>query len=332
MIAAPGVWSEFLSDDEVSAALPALARSVSRLHLSVVVDRIDDPGFARLTRAATALGIDVYLWLLFPVGGGYWIGEHNARELPAVVDRLVDLRSARDGLVFRGVSFDLEPGYAYAEALRKASLPNKVRTLLQHVEPSEFVEARRHLVEAVRCLHRHDLRAHATGFPVVLDDESESRVLEDALDTPISDVDWDEVSFMVYQTAFAELAGTWFGPALVASYARSAVQRFGDRAGLDLGVVGSAALGLGAGHRYPDVAALAADLAAATGAGIPLERIRVYGLAGVLEQGGPERWFARRPASTLPATTREVRGLRATMSLLSALLKAGTCSRARSSW
>jgi hypothetical protein len=100
---------------------------------------------------------------------------------------------------------------------------------------------------------------------------------------------------------------------------------------MDLGVVGGPALGLDAGDRYPDAAALASDLAAAHGAGIPYAKIRVYGLAGLLEEGGTEHWLGALPAGAQPAISPETRGLRAGIHALSRALRAATCNQVRSS-
>ncbi len=316
MSAKPGVWVEFLSDEDVTAALPEIAPQLSRLHLSLPVERIREASFAKLTRAAQERGLAVYVWLLFSIEDGYWLGEHNAAKLQPIIADLLRWRDAPGGPVFDGVSFDLEPGHDYAEKLRKCRATQLPRLLAQHVDPVAFEEARKHFGSAIEQLHRKGVSAHATAFPLILDDAEGRAMFEDALDTPVSNLDWDEVSFMVYQTAFAQLAGLWFGPSLVASYAQSAVQRFGDRAGMDLGVVGAPALGLDAGDRYPDASALAADLAAAHSAGIPYERMRVYGLAGLLKEGGTAHWLAQLPAAKEPEMARETTGLRAALATL----------------
>ncbi|HMR08870.1 MAG TPA: hypothetical protein PKA88_23985 [Polyangiaceae bacterium] len=320
----PGVWVEFLSDPEVRSALPAVAPHLGRIHLSISTTRFFSDEFAALTRQAKECGLDVYLWPLFPIERGYWLGEHNAAELQEVMQGLLRWRDAPGGPSFDGVSFDLEPGHAYAERLRTSKLHRLPTLLIEHVDPAAFERARLLFARALDTLHQGQLRAHAVAFPLVLDDAPGDRVLEDALDTPVSDLDWDEVSFMVYQTAFTQLAGLWFGPSLVAAYAQAAVARFGERAGLDLGVVGGPALGLDAGDRYPDPTVLAADLAAAHGAGIPYAQIRVYGLAGLLEEGGAGRWLGQLPPCATPAISQETTGLRAGIQALSRALKAAT--------
>lgn len=310
MSALPGLWVELLDDDVVERALPTLAKHVGRVHLALGVERVGDPSFARLSRQATDLGLAVWLWPLFPFEQGYWLGEHNAALLPALMRDVLSWRRRREGVACQGVSFDLEPAHDYARELRRRPVHRLFELLVRHVEPERFEVARVHLGRAIDVLHVAGVEAHAVTFPLVLDCPAGCTVLEDALDIPLSDLDWDEASFMVYQTAFAELVGTWLGPSLVFAYAKSAVERFGARAGLDLGVVGAPAVGLGERFRYPAPAALHQDLAAAQAAGIPPERLRVYGLAGVLQEGGTARWLSPLPRQRRPEPSRAVVGMR----------------------
>jgi hypothetical protein len=309
-----GVWAELLADRDVEAALPELARCGCRLGLSLGSARLGDPEIARLTRRAAELGVPVRAWLLLPRADGYWIGETNAERFVLALERLCEWRRRPGGPVFDAVSVDLEPAYDYSEALRTAKKSRPVawlRLLASHVDPGRFEAARDLLARGVDRTRAAGLPVHAVTYPLLLDQPEGELALEDALDTPVTDIDWDELSVMVYQTAFAQQLGLWLGPDLVRSYALACVRRFGDRAGLDLGVIGSLGLGLEPGDRYPTPAALQADVAAALSAGIPLARIRVYGLAGAIEAGGISRWLELGDlAPRVPEPSREVAGVR----------------------
>lgn len=307
------LWAESMEDLAVEAALEPLAASGVGLGLSLPSARLGDPEFARLTRKAARAGVPVRLWPLLSKAHGYWLGEKNVAEVSDLMRALVAWRARRGGPELDAVSFDLEPDFHYSEALRLQARgrPDRALALLRdNVTPTRFAKARASLARTVQTLQRAGIFAHAVTYPLVLDQAEHDCTLEDALSIPVSGIDWDEVSFMVYQTPFAQLAGSWFGPALVQSYARTAVQRFGDRAGIDLGVVGEHGEGLDAGDRYPGPHALAEDLAASQAAGIPLERTRVYGLAGVLDSGGIAEWLDPRPAPVPAAESREVEGFR----------------------
>lgn len=308
-----GLWAELVEDEVVEAALPALAACGAGLGLSLPSTRVGDARFARLTRKADAAGVPVRLWPLLPQAHGYWIGEVNVEETRDLVSSLLAWRGRRGGPAFDSVSFDLEPSLEYSETLRHTARrrPDKVLALLlAHVRPTRFAKARSSLARTVDRVRREGLVTHAVTYPLVLDQPPGDTTLEDALAIVVSGIEWDEVSFMVYQTPFAQLLGTWLGPALVHSYAKSAVERYGDRAGIDVGIVGEHGVGLDPGSRYPAADALAADLAAALAAGIPLSRARVYGLAGVVDGGGVQTWLGERPAPSAPPESRAVEGFR----------------------
>lgn len=308
-----GVWAELLSDAEIDAALPELSDLGARLGLAVPAERLGDVGLARLTRRAADLGVGVRAWLLLPRAQGYWIGEGNTEAFVEALGGLIRWRSQRGGPVLDGVSVDLEPAWELSEALRTAdrSRPDRwLRLLASHIDRRRFALATSVLARGVEQGRRAGLAMHAVTYPLVLDQPEGDVTLEDAFEIPVSGIDWDEISVMAYQTAFAQLLGTWLGPALVHSYARDAVRRWGERAGIDVGVVGDAGLGLDPGDRYPDPAALLEDVEAALAAGVALERIRVYGLAGARSAGGVRRWLEVEPAPRRPVSSREVAGLR----------------------
>jgi hypothetical protein len=307
-----GVWAELMSDERIHTALPELAAAGARLHVALDVSRIGDDELAALTREASRRGVGTWLWPLLPKELGYWIGEANAEHAARALDDIRDWCSAPAGPAIQGVSIDLEPDYAYSEELRSlGGRPDRLLACLaRHVNPARHAAARDVMARAVERTKQAGLRVHAVTYPLILDG-GDGTTLEDALDIVVADIDWDEVSFMVYQTAFRQLAGTWFGPRLVYEYAKEAVSRFGSRAGLDLGVVGDAGIGLDPGGRYHEPTALHEDVRAGIAAGIPLSRMRVYGLDGILSQGGIARWLPHsNPGPLRPEPSNAVTGLR----------------------
>lgn len=309
-----GVWAELMADDELRDSLPALGALDLRLQLALPSARLGDPALARLSREAAGAGVRLGAWLLLPRADGYWIHEGNVAAADEAVRRLLAWRAEPGGLVCDTVSFDLEPAFGYSEELRAAQRtdPGRWLELLRaHVDPPAFAAAREALARTVESVTAAGLRAHGVTYPLVLDQAEGTTRLEDALDVPVTGIGWTEISFMVYQTPFAQQAGSWFGPALVYEYALAAVARFGERAGLDLGIVGDVGLGVEPGDRYPDPASLRADVAAALAAGIPAERLRVYSLAGARGAGGVARWLGGGvPVPAAPGASRAVRGLR----------------------
>ena len=317
-----GVWAEFVTDEELSAALVSLQSHAPRLHWVLPQTRLLDDRYASLSREACDLGLEVFVWPVLEKTAGYWCGTENASRFVELATEVLAWRASPGGVAFHGISFDLEPHFERAESLRQTPLWRLDRWsafLRDGPTVGQHQRAIRLLRRAVGQLQRKGLRCHATTLPVVLDQEPTNVALERALGLPVSGVDWDEISLMVYQTPFAELTGFWLGSALVESYASSAVSRFGSRAGLDLGIVGDDGLGVGPGNRYPDNRTLATDIAAACDAGISSNRIRIYGLRGLMNRG-----FSALSRKTVAAGTTEnrtaVAGLRSLTRAIATLL------------
>jgi hypothetical protein len=279
--------------------------------------QLGDPELASLTRRAADSGVETHAWLLLPRADGYWIGKRNASLGKEAVLSLLRWRSSPGGPCFGGLSIDLEPPLWRTTELRThlGRRPWRALGWLRHnLDPGCLDLARRELAEALEAARAAGLHRHAVTYPMVLDQAESSTALEDALDLVVTGLDWDEISVMVYQTVFSQVLGRWLGAGLVRSYAESAVQRWAERAGLDLGVVGDGGVALDPGHRYPSPRDLHADVAAALSAGIPSARIRVYGLAGTAEELA--RWLDFRAISPQrPRRSPRAQMLRALVSL-----------------
>jgi hypothetical protein len=141
-----------------------------------------------------------------------------------------------------------------------------------------------------------------TTVPFLLDDrEAGDNVFEAAMGLPISGVPWHTVSFQIYRSLYngADARGLFglpsgsFTPYLVHSYAKTAADRYGDKAAVGLGVAGSPAPveGMGSGF-YEDPAELAADISAAKAAGIKrLNQLHLFWLDGMVGSGSVEAWL-----------------------------------------
>jgi hypothetical protein len=279
-----GVWAEEMEPRAIEPLLGELGALAVRLHLAIPTAQLGDPALAALTRRAADAGVDTRAWLLLPRGDGYWIGKRNASLGKEAVFRLLRWRSSPGGPCFGGLSIDLEPPLERSTELRThlGRRPwQALGWLRKNLDPACLDRARRELAQALGAARAAGLHRHAVTYPMVLDQADSSTALEDALDLVVTGLDWDEISVMVYQTVFAQILGHWLGVGLVRAYAESAVRRWGERAGLDLGVVGDGGVALDPGYRYPSPAHLHADVAAVLAAGIPPARVRVYGLAGI---------------------------------------------------
>ena len=297
------VYSEFLTYPEVEATLTALGTRDAALAVAVPNDRIGDAGLASLLRAAEAAGVEVHLWFLLPLEDGYWPNEENIDVFASEVMRLLDWIAA-EGLVAAAVVYDLEPAFEYSEVLRAGLASgtfDEVEALMRtHMDEASYLAARDTLAAHVRAVQARGLRANAVTYPQVLDDLGDGdHDLQDALDIPVEGVPFDSVSFMVYQTTFAEAGTGWIGPGLIRSYAADANRHFGERATIALGLVGNAGIFDHTGAIYDEPASLAEDIAAARAEGV--NRVEVYSLDGMVELG-LETWLTGTDAAPARAS------------------------------
>jgi hypothetical protein len=295
------VWSEFLSDDAVRAQLGFCAREGVDLYLAIPSTRIGDPALAALLRAADAAGVGVRAWLLLPEADGYWPNEHNLAAMRAAALAFADWRDA-EGLPVKWIVFDMEMSLARNQEVQRLRESEgqvaAVEAIKAGRDPVAYAAARAGYGLLVDELHARQLQVMAVTLPMVLDDaEDGDDDIQDGFDIPIFGIPWDEVSFMVYQSLVYDFLGSWHGPDLIDSYARSAVAQLGARAAVALGIVGSAGIAP-VTMPYPDAPTLLADHAAARAAGVG--RVSVYSLDGLVQQAEPGSWLDRDIAPQVP--------------------------------
>lgn len=286
------VWSEFLTDAQVRAALPFAAEERADVYLAIPAARIGDASLASLIADAQAAGVGVRAWLLLDEADGYWPNEHNLPAARAAATAFADWRDAA-ALPIDWVIFDLEMSLqrteAVAMAVEEGGSLAAVEVIRAGRDPAAFEVHRGELAALVGELQARGLKVMCVTYPTVLDDPDDGdEDIQDELDVPVAGVPWDQVSFMVYQSAIYDLSGSWHGPDVVYSYGQSAVAQYGDRAAVALGIVGSASV-TPVAMPYPDAPALLADHAAARAAGVGT--VSVYSLDGVLQQGDAGAWL-----------------------------------------
>lgn len=314
-----GLWAEFVAPAAVVEALPLLGSRGLAVNLAwKVTDPAEDARWA-LVDAAERAGVEVRPWLLLAEEDGYWAGADNAKVFAAAATSLTRAWVAR-GHAPTTLIVDLEPAHGRVMALETAlrRRPPDLRTAWAALRAAPSAARVRSAEGAYRALvdalHRAGWRVHLTTLPFVVDGGGAGgRALRDALGLPVDAADWDVVSLQAYRTLFADaacallgqrLGGRLYGPHLVQAYGRDGRRHFGDRAGLDLGLVGE---GVYPSKLYADPADLAADLAAAAAAGVPADQINVYNLDGVLDRGPSVDWLGAPDGVAAPSRDRATR-------------------------
>jgi hypothetical protein len=149
----------------------------------------------------------------------------------------------------------------------------------------------------VETLHGMGFKVMVVTIPVVLDDISDDdAMIQDVLNIPIDKVPWDEFSFMAYTTTISRLLQTELSSNLVFSYGRDAVEAYGEKAAIDLGIIGN--VGMVAEEGMTDVEEIRAQVGAAKEAG--LTRIHAYSLDGIVHLDEQNPWYEAFQAPPTP--------------------------------
>ena len=256
----------------------------------------DSPELEHLLRAADAQGIAVVAWLLLPTEQGYWFGEDNLAQARTRTIAFLDWVESKS-IPLRWVMFDMEMTLQKTLSLQDGDLYGTVLPLLgANRDPAMYQKSKAGYRELVMQVQARGFRVAAAAYPFVLDDMADGDDdIQDAVDTPIVGVPFDEVWFMTYRTSFRPLVGATPGPEIVYQYAREGLQRFGNKASVSAGVIGGSGMEGEQGFATP--AELAIDIGAGRAGGSP--RTFVFSLDGMLQVGEPAGWMAT--ASTGPS-------------------------------
>lgn len=300
------VWCETLPLDALAdpALLGALAaRDVGLLAAVRPGDLALVPPL--LARAAEA-GVRVGLWPMLNDAEGRWASAHNAERFCAFAEDAVARAEGSPALV--EVAVDLEPPFGIASRLVSRH-PHGGGAALPF---APLAPARRHFARLVDRLRARGLGVTAAVLPMVLferggPDGGWQRLLA----TPVDGVAWSHVSVMAYTSLFEgwslRALPRAAAVALLGECCRRAKERFGERAGVSLGAVGTGAFG--DEPTYRDVRELREDVAVARAEG--LADVTLFDLAGALRRPPAWPWIDAldAPASAPPPPSRRARAL-----------------------
>jgi len=291
-------WVEFLPADQIAGDFALAARARVNLNVSLVQGTHDRAYLERVCAAAKAGGLTLRLWPGLPREQGYWPNQANVDAFLAWLEVLYgwagEVCPRLDGVVV-----DMEFPIDRVEMLRALRAAGKSNVevamwLLGNRDDAAFERARGLYAAAARRARGLGYRFYVTTLPMIADDwRDDDETVARSLWTPIEGVEWDAVSFQVYRPLFDQqfphASGMPYTSGLVTSYARSIVQRWGARGGVDLGTTGS---GIGIAMGFASAADLQADIAAARAEGIAPGRIAIYSLEGLRDKPDAEAWLA----------------------------------------
>jgi hypothetical protein len=273
------VWCETLSFDDL--ARPSVAALLSRygVDLLLAVRPWQVARAGEIVRRFQGSGVFVAVWPMLADEDGRWANGASCAKFIALADELVTGVPFADELVI-----DLEPPFAQLarwRAWRPAWRPT----------PSPRAYHRARSAYASATLRWRTTRRVTTAVLPLLAIELRGQWLQRALGTPASALAVDRHSVMAYTSLFEGwsrgLVDRRRAETLLGVCARLTRRRFGARAALSLGTVGSGAFGDEPSYR--DVSELARDVTLARAAGI--DELSLFDLGGVVRRPPEERWL-----------------------------------------
>jgi hypothetical protein len=232
------IWCEFMPYKDVEATLPVLANYNCDLLLHVGREDIGNPDLVELCRAARSNGVNVAAWFLLPYEEHLYVGEATADPIRDFSLKFVDW-AQKEKLGIDWVVFDCEPSPLLGKKLFATASRGRVvalaRILRDETEPAHFSESVRKLNSLIDDLHARGVKVMGAANRVFLDFmHHENIAVQDSLNAPFSMVRWDRTSFITYRYKASQVQ--YVG--MVNRYADFAHRYFGERAALDLGLLG----------------------------------------------------------------------------------------------
>ena len=313
-------WCEFLPYAAVQAELPVLAKYRCDLILHVEAESFADPDFAPLLRAAEQQGVGVDAWLLLPYEKHLYVGQASVTTVRKLARQAAEYFE-KEHLKVRAFVFDCEPspllGRELFAAVRAKSLRQLTQELRDQLDPERFRRDTAALNTLIAELREKGYAVDGAANRAFLDAQARRNVaLEDALNAPVSGVEWDALSFITYRYKASHLSYL----AMLNRYATLAKRLYGARAAMDVGLIGDyhdipaneqrAALFGGGAAFYGYLRGMrnAFELQEAVGVvlGCGVRRINLYALDGAATSvAGTANWLkAARRARPLPPVAR----------------------------
>ncbi len=300
------LWSEHVPYARLASNEVLRALEQHRVELVVAVHPYQNDALPELLRVFEARGRTLRLWPLLEDDEGRWLSGWTSGAYALHLQSVLSAAGASNAI--EEFIFDLEPPIA------------RVRRTLQHFPSASWLfrsanpsQTRDRVCALIDKVHAAGHGVSAVVPPFLLWDEGDSVGIEKSLGTPVAGLDFDHVWVMAYTSLLEGYSrgllrrrdARW----LLSNWSAAAVERYGQKAGIALGVVGGGALG--DERPYRDPSELRDDLAIAQAAGV--DQVALFGLSGLLAREPIDDWLRalRQPklAGRLPEPTKRTRAI-----------------------
>ena len=283
------VWYEY--PDLAEAVAPRTMDILKKYNVSVGMafpDGSMNAGYANVLRTWHEQGIETALWVLLPDEFGYWPNERNVVEYSDYVKRIFDW-AERESFSLPWIAVDLEPPIYQMKRVKEEKVLVAARNLLdiarQNRDMGRFYEASRRFEALNEFIHARGARTVCPITSTIVQDIlTGGTVFQDLMETPVSTVNWDLLSVMIYTSMFVGYSRGMIRPKDARWYLytvmRDLKERYWERAGVSLGVTYIGKLGDEPYYKTPDE--LLPDFEAVKAA---------LNFEGILRSAQPEVWF-----------------------------------------
>ncbi len=290
------VWAEYLTPEE--AAKKEVINLLGKY--GVILGMSFPPGsmnreYARLLGEYEQAGSPVMLWPLMSDELGYWPSERTAVEFPAYIEEIFDWAD-KNKVGFPWLAVDMEPPHYQMDSVKKASPAEKLKLLGRFMRENRnrgrFYDAVSKYNKLVEAVHGRGVKVLSAVADITAADISTGSIgIQDLLETPVSPINWDMFSFMIYTSMM-----TGYSKGLLTErdarrhlyrLMRNMKEALWDRAGVSIGVTYIGKLGDEPYYETPEE--LKPDMQAVKAALI--EDVSIFNLEGILRSDRPEEWF-----------------------------------------
>lgn len=287
-------WAEFIAPPAIAAkGLELLADHRAGVAAALYPVSLTSEN-AEAFRELKSSGVELTYWPLMEREQGYFPGERNVDEYSGIVRHLLDWAEER-GVLPDALAVDLEPPIQQmhrvtAAGTRVSRFMGVYNAARENLDRDRYLSAKAGLEELNRMVQGRGVRTVSAVMPwVALELEGEHELLQDMSETPVSGIRWDVITPMLYVTLLTtggllnQRDANW----LVYDSCLALRRKFGERAGVSLGLTGAGVLEDEPTFRMPEELIVGVQAALAAG----VRDITVYSLEGVLGRRNPGAWF-----------------------------------------
>jgi hypothetical protein len=200
------IWCEFTSPKEVCKdyVLELFKKNNITLNYKLEYGN-DNDDFFSMIQTYNEHHIPISIWATLSDEMGYWINEKNAHYFEEYAEELIDKFEERE-LAIKGLCIDLESPLSDIKKIvspkRKIdSVATCAKFLTHNLSKRRFNTAKETLKNTVDNLKSRGYETYATCLRYCYYDlKFNTEVMQNALEVPVFDIDWDKCNMMYYAT------------------------------------------------------------------------------------------------------------------------------------